>query len=543
MRSTTTYLVDMDGKVVHTWPSSCPPGNSVYLLENGHLLRTGAVFDNPVFRGGGMGGRVQEIDWDGNVVWDYAYSDADHLQHHDVEPLPNGNVLILAWERKTREEAIDAGRDPSLLGDGGEMWPDHVVEVKPKGKNGGEIVWEWHAWDHLIQDHDPAKKNWGVVADHPELIDINADRERTTMSEEETRRLEALGYIRGGDRGADGGGTRGPDRGRRGPGGGPPGMRGGDWTHVNSVDYHPGLDQIALSVHTLSEIWVIDHGTTTEEASGHSGGRGGKGGDLLYRWGNPQAYRAGTEEERRLFRQHDVRWIDPGRPGEGNFLLFNNGAPDAGRAWSSVDEIVPPLEQGATYARGANKTFGPEVAAWSYTAPNRSDLFASHISGASRLPNGNTLVCDGEQGRIFEVTPDGTTVWDYLVPVSEADAFVPMGGMPGVTWLPAVLGLRPIGGPVGMRPPGMRPPGIRPGEGRPMRGRPGDGRRFGEGPPDDRPPGEPPTEDRPGGDRPQRGPARGRPGNRGGPGPGGANGLFRAERYAPDYPGLARLTK
>ncbi|MGC8644373.1 MAG: hypothetical protein ACP5XB_31305, partial [Isosphaeraceae bacterium] len=61
------------------------------------------------------------------------------------------------------------------------------------------------------------------------------------------------------------------------------------------------LDQILLSVHSFSEIWIIDHGTTTAEAATHKGGRSGKGGDLLYRWGNPQAYRAGTaaDQQRR----------------------------------------------------------------------------------------------------------------------------------------------------------------------------------------------------------------------------------------------------
>jgi hypothetical protein len=474
LRSTHTYLIDMKGQVVHEWESDAPPGNSVYLLENGHLLRTASVRDNPTFRGGGMGGRIQEIDWDGTVLWDYVYSTESHLHHHDVERLPSGNVLLVAWERKSAEEAIEAGRDPSLVREGGELWPDHVVEVKPTGRTTGEIVWAWHAWDHLVQDRDPKKKNYGAVSEHPELIDINGDQGRGRMSEEERRRLEALGYVRGG----------GAER-RRGEHRGPGGH---DWTHINSIDYHPELDQIALSVHTFNEIWVIDHGTTTAEAAGHTGGRHGRGGDLLYRWGNPEAWGRGSAEDRRLFRQHDARWIDAGLPGAGHFLLFNNGSHGEGRAWSSVDEIAPPVDAEGRYRLVEGEAYGPEGPTWTYAAEERTEFYSSHISGADRLPNGNTLVCEGETGRLFEVTREGRIVWEYVSP-HEGNVGPP----------PPMMG-------------GLRLPGDLP-----------DGRRRPAGPP------------------PRFGERRG--GRRGlGPGPGGGGGgIFRAERYAPDYPGLARL--
>jgi len=102
LRSMATYLIDNDGKLVHSWQSNYLPGNSVYLLENGHLLRTGNV-NNRTFTSGGAGGRVQEYDWDGKLLWDFEYSSNQYLQHHDIERLPNGNVLIIAWCNTTIE--------------------------------------------------------------------------------------------------------------------------------------------------------------------------------------------------------------------------------------------------------------------------------------------------------------------------------------------------------------------------------------------------------------------------------------------------------
>ncbi|MHC4445212.1 MAG: Lcl domain-containing protein [Planctomycetota bacterium] len=362
--STTTYLMDNDGNFVHNWASTYNPGHSVYLLENGHLLRTGVV-GNTTFNAGGAGGIVQDIDLCETVTWEYEYSSNLHLQHHDIEALPNGNVLMIAWEYKTQAEAIAAGRNPSLLTDG-ELWPDSVIEVQPIGPTTGNIVWEWHVWDHLIQDYDPAKDNYGVVADHPELIDLN--------------------YIS---------------------------SPGADWNHTNSIDYNAELDQIMLSVRSFSEIWVIDHSTTTAEASGHTGGDSGMGGDLLYRWGNLQTYGAGGSADQKLFVQHDAEWIESGLPGEGNILIFNNGTGRPAGNYSSVDEIVPPVNGDGSYTLSPGSAYGPTEAYWSYQAETPTDFYADRISGSQRLPNGNTLICNGPNGEFFEVTADKVIVWEY----------------------------------------------------------------------------------------------------------------------------------
>lgn len=402
LESGTTYLMDNDGRVIHTWTSDYRPGQQGYLLPNGDLLRTASFGreGNGTFHGGGAGYRVQKFTWDNEKIWEWVYASDKVLMHHDIEPMPNGNVLILAWEMKTKEEAIKAGRNPELLRDG-ELWSEHVLEVKPIYPDGAEVVWEWHLWDHLIQDFDEEQDNYGDVAAHPELMDIDPpgfwmDR----ISPEELEQLEALGYL----------GTDDVDKQKK------PNRRGGgaDWLHMNAVAYNPIHDLIALSALGNNEIYILDHSTTTEEAKGHTGGKYGHGGDYLYRWGNPLAYRRGTEEDQRLFAQHDVHWIAEGLPGAGDLLIFNNGRARPGGAFSSVDQVTLPFTAEGGFHREDGQAWGPKEPVWQYTAENKKDFNSNFISGARRLPNGNTLICAGAQGTFFEVTPNKKEVWRYV---------------------------------------------------------------------------------------------------------------------------------
>jgi hypothetical protein len=415
--SYTTYLIDGAGRVVHTWESRRSPGVSPYLLDDGHLLlcvqRPGAGF-----RHGGHGGRIQEFSWDGEILWDWVAASDAMLQHHDIEPLPNGNVLLVAWELKTREQAIRAGRDPRLVDSLG-LWPDFILEVRPERPTAAAIVWEWHVWDHLIQDHDPAGENYGEVSEHPELVDLNAAPSPGGVTGEAIERLKAVGYL-GGETSAN--------------------ENLADFMHTNSVAYHPRLDHLALSVPTFNEIWILDHGTTTKEAAGHTGGRAGRGGDLLYRWGNPRVYRHGAAEDQRLFAQHDARWIPAGYPGAGNLTVFNNGTERPGPDYSSVMEITPPLGARGRYVIGTRGRFGPDAPVWEYPRTADRSFLAEFISGAQRLPDGGTLICDGPRGRLFVVTPAGKIVWEYQNPYS-GDAPNPNGDPPyaifRATFIPA----------------------------------------------------------------------------------------------------------
>jgi len=272
-----------------------------------------------------------------------------------------------------------------------------------------------------------------------------------------------------------------------------------------------------LSVRGCNEIWVIDHSTTTKEAVGHTGGKSGKGGDLLYRWGNPAAYKRGTMRDRQLFQQHDAQWIPPGYPGEGRILIFNNGYE---RGYSSVEEIVPPVNASSRYALAADKAYGPAKPIWKYEASNPTDFFSSEISGAHRLPNGNTLICAGVIGHFFEVTAAGKTVWQYVNPVVRggilAQGAVPGKDMRGHLWN-AVFKIHRYAPDY----PGLAGKELTPGQ--PIEANPTPGlQSLDEQPrrPDERPRGADGPGDRPGEDRRRGGPGRGpggddrRPGDR-----------------------------
>jgi len=362
---------------VHSWSTGGSALKHAYLLEEGTLLKTQNHGGTTGIDAPGSTSTVKMFDWDGNLLWDYTYLTTEHRLHHDIEPLPNGNVLMIAWERKNAAAIIAAGGDTAGI-DNHELWPDHVIEVEPTGLNTGDIVWEWHMWDHLIQDFDNSKANFGVVANHPELID--------------------LGQTFAGD---------------------------SDWAHMNGIAYNPDLDQIAMSSPSFNELWIIDHSTTTAEAAGHSGGTHGKGGDLLYRWGNPLMYGRGTSNDQKLFFQHDVHWIGPGLQGEGNLLIFNNRnpvpPPGLENDYSTVDELITPvLGDGSYPALVSPNPHGPSGFTWSYGAANPQDFNGRALSGSQRLPNGNTLVCNGAGGNIFEVTSDSVEVWRYVNPIANS---------------------------------------------------------------------------------------------------------------------------
>ena len=382
-----TVLTDYKGVEVHRWESDLDGGgHTAYLLDGGRLLRMG-IRDRSLVQGQPVVAvdAVQILGPDSTVLWELSASELGPLTfHHDLTPLPNGNILLLTYKSLSADEARAIGWDP---GESETVWSDGVIEIKPDlGDGSHEVLWEWSFRDHLIQDRAPDAPNYGVVKDHPERIDPHYPASYAPMN-----------LVR---------------------------------QHLNSVDYNPALDQVVVSSFIYNEIWIIDHSTTTAEAASSAGGRGGKGGDLLFRYGNPEAYDMGSESDRVFLKQHDANWIDLDAPGEGNLIVHNNntvirpgmlrgGGPGTSRnglqrqqdlkGVSNVQELRLPVNPDGTYARAEGRPFTAERV-WDWENPS---YFAPFQGGARRLPNGNTLISNTVHRQVLEVRRDKKVVAEY----------------------------------------------------------------------------------------------------------------------------------
>ncbi|WP_396632105.1 aryl-sulfate sulfotransferase [Maribacter sp. R86514] len=339
------YLMDKTTAVIHEWNLKGKRlGNDATLLDDGRLLAM-LESENPKITLGGYGGLISIMDKDGNVEWSYEYSDENHIAHHDTKMLPNGNILFLSWEKKSREEASQIGfkADTPII-------YDAILEINPQTN---EIVWEWHMWDHLVQDLDEAKENFNDVALNPRRIDINY--------------LEVQNEL-------------------------------GDVSHANGIDYDANKDLIYLSVNYYSEIWVIDHSTTSEQAKSKIGGNYNVGGDLVYRFGNPSTYK-NTNGKRLFDRNHHPNLLNGEK--RGNILIYSNGL-------NSNQSTVYELKIPENFILESNQNNEPSII-WNFTD---TDLFAGRVSGADILPNGNVLITEGDFG-FWEVSQKGEILWRY----------------------------------------------------------------------------------------------------------------------------------
>ncbi|MCC6721418.1 MAG: aryl-sulfate sulfotransferase [Bacteroidia bacterium] len=366
LTSKNTYLIDKCGKELKTWKSKYLSGLIAYLLPDGSLLRAGQISDTN-YMGQGKGGILEKYSWDGQLLWSYKISNDSLGLHHDFYPMKNGNILAIAWHGIPASIAESKGRKSGTVYSS-KLWSERVLEIKPKGTNDIEIVWQWSLIDHIVQNENILMPDYDNISSHPELVDINY--KNSTNS---------------------------------------------DWVHINAIDYNEELDQIVLSCHHFGEIWVIDHSTTTAEAATHKGGKRNKGGDILYRWGNPRTYQKGGNEDQVFFGQHNAYWIPKLYKDGGSIMVFNNGL---GRnpMVSSVEIITPPQSSPGVY--GSNLPYGPSTQTWVYKDSIPTKFYSAVISGAQRLPNGNTLICSGVQGRIFEVGNKNSIVWEYINPIA-----------------------------------------------------------------------------------------------------------------------------
>jgi hypothetical protein len=369
-------VVNNCGQKIHEWNTD---GKTLvaYLLPNGDLIKT-AIDPAGVFGAGGASGYIERYNWDGALQWKYKLSNDSMILHHDIEVMPNGNILCNVWKKVPEPVVRNMGRDTANADGLQEIWDDVILELQPSGTNGAQVVWQWKSTDHLVQDVAPNKPDYGTVANSPELLNLNY-------------RPEGIGNYH-------------------------------DWLHFNAIDYNPELDQIVISNHTFDEIFIIDHSTTSAQSAGHAGGMRGKGGDILYRWGNPEAYGKGSSSDRVFDGQHDPNWIKHGDY-TNSIIVFNN---NAGSSYSAVD-IVTPSWDGMKYNLSENGRFLPSAPNYRYTKPTPSDLYSGIMSSAEVLENGNLYITEATKGKYTEYSIElDSVVWEYVNP-NTATSFTKQG--------------------------------------------------------------------------------------------------------------------
>lgn len=353
-------LINNCGEVVNQWDFTGEGIVTSYLLENGTILQSDRF-------------NAEIRDWDNNVIWSINYEDVFGFNiHHDIEPLPNGNFLVLVRDSYTNTEMFAVGMDTAYPND--VLVLERIVEIEPVGSSGANVVWEWKIFDHLIQDFDSSKPKFGTIAENPQLLDMNYD-----------------------------------------------GGHGSNPIHANAIDYNADLDQIAVSARHLSEVFVIDHSTTTAEAATNSGGVYDKGGDFLWRWGNPEVYDQGTELNKTLGKQHDIKWITEG-PHQGKMSVFSNLGYGTDLTASSI-HIIDQNDINGVYSMNSGK-FLPESYFWSWDGIIMNEVMHGAAQcGVQIMSNGNALINESDIGRLTEVDNLGNIIWVYSIPIGNNTNF------------------------------------------------------------------------------------------------------------------------
>lgn len=365
-------LIDMNGGEVQLWKNL--QGFPNKLLPGGHVLgstgRRKIGFQDQI--------DLVQVDWDGRIVW--RFSELERIadpgeaprwmarQHHDYqregnpvgyyvpgqEPLVDrGKTWLLVHEDATNPKISDK----SLL-------DDKIVEVGWDGT----ILWEWRANEHFDElGFDEAAKD--------------------TLRRDPNVRADSNGL--------------------------------GDWLHINSLSvlgpnarYDAGDERF----HPDNVIWSSREANIMAIVSRSTG-------KLVWTLGPRFDATDALVKLGWIIGQHHVHLISKGLPGAGNILVFDNGG------WAGYGQPNPSSPTGRLnalrdYSRVLEIDPVTLAIVWQYTPKeagfvqplDSSRFYSPFISSAQRLPNGNTLITEGSDGRIMEVTPDHQVVWEYISP-------------------------------------------------------------------------------------------------------------------------------
>jgi Arylsulfotransferase (ASST) len=340
-----SYLIDMNGNDVHSWPFTGFPAEMIDPEINGGRLGDIICQKEPeIF----SCENLLKVDWDGKILWEWGKKAPGGAakQNHDLAPLSNGNILLVAKVLSTLSEITD-----------GPVNDQAIYEVTPDG----DIVWKWISSEHI--------EELGFAGERKNLLFSGKMRPRSSIFV--INDMAPLG----------------PNR----------------WHEEGDARFDP--DNIMIDSREASFIAIIEKKT----------------GRIVWRMGPD--YPANYDHSLKSFTgnfprpvdticgQHDAHMIPKGLPGGGNIMVFDN------QGASGFPPIYLNLFPGSRVVEIDPTT---QEIVWQYDASCGGrpfwTFFSSFISSARRLPNNNTLICEGMHGRLFQVTEKGEIVWEYVNP-------------------------------------------------------------------------------------------------------------------------------
>ena len=450
-----TVMLDMTGRLVNKWTYNGTAGGVniggtttfAEFLETGHLLKSITPANNvsldPYSLLFAFGGFVEEVDWSNNHVFTYNTFTTDPYgvvfrQTHDFHRIFNKKLgqyttLFVTGQIMTQAfgNALGANNPSSANG-----WSCNAVYEMDMS---GNIIWIWSFADHTCSTSTvTSPRGLHYTAGTPQLgrLDINLSN------------TQNAGPV-------------------------------SDWNHINSIGYNSDLGYIVINSRNHNEFYVIDHqGTFAVNTDGSANlaqsvtNAASTAGDFKYRFGAPMNYLDptgslntgdrpswGNNGTVQIWGAHNIQYIDdfaytggPALPGAGHFLIWDNHSTNNNPlgGTSQIKEINPYIsgKTGTTVTLSPNYVFQylagyaltsngsasigwalvntSNQVVWSYSPNNPGCENSTHISGAQRLPNGDSIGISGETGSIYEVTNSppshGTLVWEYVNPISNGVA-------------------------------------------------------------------------------------------------------------------------
>jgi len=362
-------VIDMNGNIVKQWDGyNSSAGGPVRILPGGVVV--GAAGANPPRQ---ESTELVQRDFDGKELWRFDHN--EQIQTRDGQTKEVKTIWSSRQHHDWQREDFPAGyyspdATPGLAGSNtlllthtNHVRPnvapdkmledDRIIEISWDGK----ILWQWVASDHIDDFH------------------FDEDARKAIASQ-------------------------------------PAGRGGFDWMHTNAAAYvgpnhwydegdkRFAPNNIIISSRNSSFLAIIAHDGSARDGS------------VVWQLGPDFSASPELRAIHQIIGQHNAHFIPKGLPGAGNVLVFDNGGP------SGYGRPSPIALAGENiYARPTSRVLEIDPVTlklvWSYTSPT---FFATNISGAQRLLNGNTLVTEGPDGRLFEVTKDGKIVWEYIFP-------------------------------------------------------------------------------------------------------------------------------